>query len=109
MGERKKRPVDGEAVAVFPDRREIIPRAALFLDPQHHHHIGVLDPLADVVMDSGSHHLEFPGDQRRRPDQADAVPHLLVEDDVRTGHPGMENVADDGDLQSPQGPEPLDQ
>src|SRR4051812_13441825 len=70
---------------------------ALALQPQHHHDVDALEPLAHVTGDLDAHSFDAARQQRRRRDHTHPRAHGVEQKDVGTRHPRMHHVAADRD------------
>ena len=94
-------------VGVFAQGGEQAPLLPLDLDPQGVDDVAAGEDLVEVVGDLAAEPLEPPGDERRRAAEDHLGPELEQAPDVRPGHPGMADVADQADgqaLDRPLGP-----
>src|SRR5580692_4306055 len=89
--------VEAEVVKVFLARRHERAVHAFALQPQHHHDIGAVEPLAHVAGDLDAHPLDAARQQRGGRHHADPGAHGVEQQDIGTRHPRMHDVATDRD------------
>jgi hypothetical protein len=93
LGEGQLFGVQPIAVVILALGRDKAAVHALFLKPQHHHHIGAFQPLAHVVVKFTAEMLDSRRHQGGRRDQAQTVFHLAQQDQVGAGHAAMGDIA----------------
>ena len=87
--------IEAVEVEIFAHRGHEGAGHALALQPQHHHHVGVLQPFLHVVEDLDAHLLDAGRQQRRRRDDAHPRAHRVEQDDVGARDARMQDVAAD--------------
>src|SRR5271156_539723 len=92
--------VEAEIVKIFLARRHERAVHALALQPQHHHDVGAVQPLAHVAGDLDAHPLDAARQQRGGRDHADPGAHGVEQEDVGACHPRMHHVTADRDHQA---------
>src|ERR1035437_9620227 len=92
--------IESEIMEVFLARRHERAVHALALQPQHHHDIRAVKPLAHIAGNLDAHPLDAAPQQRCGRDHADAGAHGVEQQDIGARHARMHHVAADRDDQA---------